>query len=76
MKMSVRALKPRIAIWSPAGVPPSPAWIVMPGTLRSTSRSVVADCASISACGMTVIVCGVLRSGSVNFGDAGRGARR
>ena len=42
--MSVRALKPRIDRLSPAGTPPSPAWKLMPVTLRSTSRSVVAPC--------------------------------
>ncbi len=43
----------------------------MPGTLRSTSRSVVAFCSSITARGITVIVCGMSRSGSVYFGDDG-----
>ena len=42
----------------------------MPGTLRSTSRRVVAPCCSITALLMTLIVCGTSRSGSVNFGDA------
>ena len=69
MKMSVRALKPRIDRLSPAGTPPSPAWMLMPVTLRSTSRSVVAPCASITDAGTTVIVCGMSRSGSVNLGE-------
>ena len=42
----------------------------MPGTLRSTSRSVVAPCCSITALVMTLIVCGMSRSGSVYFGEA------
>ena len=42
----------------------------MPGTLRSTSRSVVAPCCSITALVITLIVCGMSRSGSVNFGEA------
>ena len=46
----------------------------MPATLRSTSRRVVAPCCSISSCGITVMVCGVSRSGSVYFGDAGASA--
>ena len=45
----------------------------MPATLRSTSRSVVAPCSSITERGMTVIVCGMSRSGSVNFGESTRG---
>jgi hypothetical protein len=71
MKMSLRALNPRSVRLSPAGAPPSPAVIVRPGTFRSTSRSVVAPCSSITVLGMTVIVCGVSRSGSVYFGDDG-----
>ncbi len=42
----------------------------MPGTLRSTSRSVVAPCCSITSLVMTLIVCGMSRSAAVNFGDA------
>jgi hypothetical protein len=41
------------------------------GKLRTTSRSVVAPCSSITVLGMMLIVCGVLRSGSVNLGDEG-----
>ena len=64
MKMSLRALNPRSVRLSPAGVPPSPAVIVRPGTLRSTSRSVVAPCSSITVLG-DCVDCGVSRSGSV-----------
>ena len=49
--------------------PPSPACSVMPGTLRSASLSVVTPCASIAARGMTSIVCGMSRSGTVYFGE-------
>ena len=54
--------------------PPSPACIVMPGTLRSASVSVVAPCSSRSACGMTWIVWGVSASGAVYFADSTRGS--
>src|SRR5688500_12745351 len=48
VKKSVRALNPRIERLSPAGTPPSPAWMLMPVTLRSTSLSVFAPCDSIT----------------------------
>ena len=44
--------------------PPSPAWSVMPGTLRSASLNVVAPCASITAFGITAMVCGMSRNGA------------
>ncbi len=72
-KMSLRALKPRSTRLSPAGVPPSPATTVKPGTLRSTSVNDVAPCCSITSREMIEIVCGMRRSGSVYFGDVGSG---
>ena len=53
--------------------PPSPACIVMPGTLRSASVSVVAPCSSSSVRGMTWIVCGVSVSGAAYLVDSTRG---
>ena len=53
--------------------PPSPACIVMPGTLRSASVSVCAPCSSSSARGMTWIVCGVSVSGALYLVDSTRG---
>ncbi len=67
MKISLRALKPRSVRLSPAGLPPSPAVIVSPGTFFRTSRRVVAPCSSITSFEMTLIVCGVSSSGSVYF---------
>src|SRR5262245_59060026 len=55
-KMSLRALNPRSVRLSPAGAPPSPAVIVKPGTLRSTSRSVVAPCSSLELEGVAASV--------------------
>ena len=49
--------------------PPSPAWMLMPGTLRSTSLSVVAPCSSKTARGMISMVCGTSRRGVTYFGD-------
>ena len=56
--------------------PPSPACIVMPGTLRSASVSVVAPCSSRSVRGMTWIVWGVSaqRRGVLRRFDAGQRA--
>ncbi len=54
--------------------PPSPACIVIPGTLRIASVSVVAPCSSRSARGMTWIVCGVSTSGAEYLADSTRGS--
>ena len=70
--MSLRTLKPRMKTLSPkltVPLAPSPMLIVMPGVLRSTSRSEVALCSSNTFCGMTTISCGVSRISSRYFGD-------
>ena len=70
--MLFEALKPRRLNMSPAvfdAPPPSPACSVIPGTLRSASLSVVTACCSITARGMTSIVCGISRIGTTYFGD-------
>ncbi len=54
--------------------PPSPACIVIPGTLRSASVSVVAPCSSRSVRGITWIVCGVSARGAVYLADSTRGS--
>ena len=52
--------------------PPSPACIVIPGTFRNASVSVVAPCSSSSAVGMTWMVCGVSTGGAEYFTDSSR----
>ena len=70
MKMLFCVSKPRMLIASPlVELPFSPCCSVMPGVLRSASVSVVATRSWISSFLMTVIVCGVLTSGSLNLGD-------
>ena len=52
-----------------AGPRPSPACMVMPGTLRSTSRSEIAFCSWMTEAGITVTVCGTSRKGPGCFGE-------
>ena len=70
MKMSLRVLKPRRVRLSPCD-PPSPAERLIPGTLRSASRSEVLFWSSISWRGTEMMDCGVSRSGSVSLDSAG-----
>jgi hypothetical protein len=73
--MSLRASNPRTFRLSPAGWPPSPAAIVIPGTFVRTSRRDVAPCCSISTLGTIEIVCGMSRSGSEYFAEEGAAAK-
>src|SRR5579863_6449446 len=57
--MSSLASKPLILNWSPASVPPSPMAMVMPGTLRNASSSVVVPCCFMVAASTTSTVWGV-----------------
>ena len=57
--MSLLASWPLILNWSPASVPPSPMATVMPGASRSACSRVTILCCWISACGITLTICGV-----------------
>ena len=69
-RMSSRDEKPRTEKASPPpGIEPSPAWRLIPATLRSASRSVRWPCSSSSSSSKScVTVCGVSSSGSADWG--------
>src|SRR5690606_2569700 len=72
-KMLPAEFWPRIIGRSPPGRPPSPAPMVMPGELRSTSCSEVAAWSWMTCCGTTCTVRGVSSNGAVILGDCDTG---
>ncbi|CFW42114.1 Uncharacterised protein [Bordetella pertussis] len=68
-KMLPAAFWPRMMGRSPPARPPSPAPMVMPGELRSTSCRLVAAWSWMTCCGTTCTVLGVSSKGAVILDD-------
>ena len=71
MKMLPLLSKPRsLKLLDEVAKPFSPASKLIPGVLRSTSERLRPPCSRMTACGITVTVCGVSSNGAVCFGEA------